>query len=341
MNVTSAIHALLPDANYDAAPKPQKNDSSATPSLFKKPSFHFPMESELLKRYVQDTLAENQEMEDSVSSYGLEYSMSFGQESYKKLLFQAFPEVLNAIPEKEHDEGLCMGLSAVWLRQRLEGKSDAQVHESLMNPVHDVAIFQMLSSQHTEQFKVSLEEPMNAYSEQVAPGVGMEVTSTSLQTPNRTIPLTPVRHFVQNMENILHSNAPQQALFLLTDDHAMGMLRDQQNCLHFFDPNFGVITAEKHNREDLYNFISNLFAPESPEDNNELHITEVKLSAYRQEASKVPTHVMTLMESSSSSDESDSSDDEADAISSSNAKRPREELEASNESDTKRPKTAI
>ncbi|MDH2432088.1 YopT-type cysteine protease domain-containing protein [Pokkaliibacter sp. MBI-7] len=261
---------------YQQGEYPQRQARSSANTQPQIPQHRSAIDQEQLHQYTQATLAKHQHIQGAAQELNLNYSMPFDQDNFQKLIYQKFPEVLNAVPSEERDAGICLGLSMVWLKQRLQGKNDNEFHQAILNPEHDAALLQVLAAQHVEQGNVPAELPPNAISETVAPALGLQLIPASRTQISQTIPITPMAHFAESLEQAIQQPRPQQGLLLLTDHHATALFRDSQNALHFFDPNCGVISSPAENRIYLYAMMSNLMENTTPNKSNNVYLTEMQ-----------------------------------------------------------------
>ncbi len=259
----------------------QQEQGDAHSSANTQPQRLSPIEPKRLQQYTQETIAKHHNVQDAVNIFDLHYNMPFDQEHFQKLIYQKFPEALKATPPIDRYAGICLGLSMVWLKQRLDGKSDNDFHQSILNPEHDAALLQVFAAQHVEQAKCNTQRILrpNSISETVAPKLGMNLIPVSKTQTSRVMPITPMHVFAHAIDHASQQPRQQQGLLLLTDDHAMALLRDNQNSMHFFDPNCGVISSPEEKRPFLYALMSNLMENSyaSPNQYSRVYVTEVQI----------------------------------------------------------------
>ena len=211
-------------------------------------------EAQILK-YIQDTQETTQAGQQLVKKLNCHYSLLFAQSCFEDLLYQQHADIVEAVPVKEQRQGICLGLAMVWLKQRFQGKSDKQFHQSLFNRDYDASLLQVLSLQYIEQDRASNGHPGRRF-EHSAPLIGMCLIAASKNQTSHAVPTQSFEYLVEKFDTLISQPpARHQGLCLASDQHAMALFRDGDESLHFFDPNNGVVSCTLANRRHLYALI--------------------------------------------------------------------------------------
>lgn len=177
------------------------------------------------------------------------YSHPFNQTEFKTQV----PEVVAALPRDERDQGWCFGLSLGWCQQRFQGKSDAEIFSTLSNWQSDSLLLRTVGLQTIEQDR-HLGQNDKQF-EYLAALAGMECIAVSPTQVAHRIPTRSIEPLTARLERLLDGGNRQQALICMTDTHVMALYRDNNDQLHLFDPNYGVVSCDPEHKRNLCAFL--------------------------------------------------------------------------------------
>ncbi|MBU3059575.1 YopT-type cysteine protease domain-containing protein [Pseudomonas indica] len=185
-----------------------------------------------------DALTED--FRDLAERNGCTVTTAFSQTTTRKAILGSIPGAAEMIPEKLQNKGLCYGLSLNWLKNAGEGRNDAHFFQALPAWSEDSLFLRCLGLE-IEQDRM-LPHGDEATFLHMLSFVGLH--SATPERPFTELSWHSDRAFARQLNDRMMPGQ-EQFFVLLTDQHVMGLRKDASERLHFFDPNLGVVAADR------------------------------------------------------------------------------------------------
>lgn len=173
---------------------------------------------------------------------GCVLSLPFEQRKMMSTIYQQIPGLGGHLDAAEQSHGCCFGLSLNWLKNAADGHDDAFFAKSLQDWGNNSLFLRTIGLQFVGLDKARKENEENDLRviQATLPGAGLEMTGAGAVNLSRP----DMNHVLKQALESMGRGTEPRYFVLVSDTHAMALRKDESGCLHFFDPNGGVISSD-------------------------------------------------------------------------------------------------